>query len=86
MKKSKQEIKNRILSFSKKRAYDKSLSASEVTKDLFTDVWKNYVDDVRTVAGELQNSKLVRMAKHQKEMHLDNKKRSVRISLVDSNK
>ena len=84
MKKSKQEIKNRILAFTKKRGPDKSVCPSEVTKDLFTDVWRDHVDDVRTVAGELQNQRLIKITQKGKEISLNDAKGPIRLSIYHS--
>lgn len=58
MKKSKQEIKNRILSFTKKRLPDSPVSTSEITRDLFSDVWKNHLDEVKSKASDFKNRKI----------------------------
>lgn len=81
MKKSKQKIKNRILSFTKKRGPDKSISPSEVTKDLFTDVWKDHVDEVRTVAGKMERERLIRITKDGENVSLKDTKDPVRLTL-----
>ena len=86
MKKSKQEIKNRILTFTKKRGPEKSVCPSEVTKDLFSDVWRDHVDDVRTAAGELQNQKLIKITQGGKEIRLDKAKGPIRLSIADNEK
>ncbi|SMO93034.1 DUF3253 domain-containing protein [Gracilimonas mengyeensis] len=86
MKKSKQEIKNRILTFTKKRGPEKSVCPSEVTKDLFSDVWKDHVDDVRTAAGELQSERLISITQKGKEIKLDKAKGPIRLSIVDERK
>lgn len=82
MKKSKKEIKNRILAFTKKRATEKSVSASEVAKDLFSDVWKDHVDEVRTMAGELQSEKLISITQNKKEIRVDKASGPIRLSLL----
>lgn len=86
MKKSKQEIKNRILTFTRKRGSQKSVCPSEVTKDLFSDVWRDHVDEVRTVAGELQNQKLIRVTQGGKDVRIDDAKGPIRFSSVDEKK
>ena len=83
MNKSKQEIENRILSFTKKRGPNKSVCPSEVTKDLFSDVWRDHVDDVRNVAGELQNKRLIKITQGGKEVRLDKAKGPIRFSIND---
>lgn len=59
MKKSKQEIKGRILSLTKKKGPAKSVSPSQVARDLFADVWRDHLDEVRNMAGELQSEKMI---------------------------
>ncbi|WP_020402682.1 DUF3253 domain-containing protein [Gracilimonas tropica] len=81
MKKSKQEIKNRILTFTRQRGPEKSVCPSEVTKDLFSDVWRDHVDDVRTVAGELQSENLIKITQRGKEVRLDEAKGPIRLSV-----
>ncbi|MAO63843.1 MAG: hypothetical protein CL666_02465 [Balneola sp.] len=80
MKKSKNEIKNRILAFSKKHRSQEQISPTEVTKNLFTDVWRDHVDGVRKVAGELQNARLVKITKGGKKIALDDSGNSLRLS------
>lgn len=81
MKKSKREIKNRILSFTKKRVLEKSISPSEVTKDLFSDVWKDHVDEVRTVAGEMQSERLISITQGGNEVPKKKAKGPIRLKL-----
>lgn len=87
MKKSKQENKGRILPMKKKRGKDESVSPTEVTKDLFTDIWKDHVDEVRTMAGELQSEKLASLKRKAKSVSvvLKNPKAPARLSLVKGN-
>jgi len=82
MKKSKQEIRNRILTFTKKRGPERSVSTSEVTRDLFSDVWKNHLDDVKNVAGELQNEKLIKITQNGQELRIDEAKGPIRLSIL----
>ena len=86
MKKSKQEIKNRILSFTKKREGDRSVSSTEVTKNLFTDIWKNHVDEVRTMAGELQSEKLFSLKQAAKKSLPKKAGKSIQLTLIHSDK
>lgn len=82
MKKSKQEIKNRLLSFTKKRKKEKSPTSSEVTRDLFSTVWKEHLDEVRTMAGELQSEKLAIFKAKGKKILLDDARQEVQLSLL----
>jgi hypothetical protein len=82
MKKSKQEIRNRILTFTKKRGPERFVSTSEVTRDLFSDVWKNHLDDVKNVAGELQNEKLIKITQNGQELRIDEAKGPIRLSIL----
>lgn len=86
MKKSKKEIRNRILTFTKKKGVEKSVSASEVAKDLFSDVWKDHVDEVRTMADELQNEKLISKSQDGEEIRVDKASGSIRLSLMKTPK
>ena len=86
MKKSKQENKGRILPMSNKRGRDESVSPAEVTKDLFTDIWKNHVDEVRTMAGNLQSEKLMSMTQKGKKICLNHTRGPIRLSIVNNDK
>ncbi|MDR9417813.1 hypothetical protein [Gracilimonas sp.] len=59
MKKSKQEIKGKILRFSKTKRYENDVSPTEVTKNLFSGIWKNHVDGERTSIKKLHKRKLI---------------------------
>lgn len=82
MKKSKQEIRNRILTFTKKRGPESSVCPSEVTRDLFSDVWRNHLDDVKNVAGELQNEKLIKITQKGRDVRIDEAKGPIRLSIL----
>lgn len=82
MKKSKQEIRNRILTFTKKRGLESSVCPSEVTRDLFSDVWRNHLDDVKNVAGELQNEKLIKITQKGRDVRIDEAKGPIRLSIL----
>lgn len=84
MKKSKQVNRSRILPMKRNRGQDDSVSPTEVTKNLFTDVWKDHVDEVRTMAGELQSEKLASITRKAKAVVLNQTKKSARLSLVKS--
>jgi hypothetical protein len=85
MKKSKQETKGRILKMTKTKKSDKSVSPTEVTKNLFADVWKDHVDEVRTMAGELQSEKLTNITKKGKALVLNKVKHPIQLSLLKRN-
>lgn len=63
MNKTKRELKSRILRFTKTRnqAKDK-VSTTEATRNLFTDIWKQSVDDVQAKAEEFKGKKLIKKA------------------------
>lgn len=84
MKKSKQENKSRILPMKKSRGQEDPVSPTEVTKNLFTDVWKDHVDEVRTMAGELQSEKLASITRKAKAVVLSQTNKSTRLSLIKS--
>ncbi len=84
MKKSKQENKSRILPMKKNRGQQDPVSPTEVTKNLFTDVWKDHVDEVRTMAGELQSEKLASITRKAKAVVLRQTKNPGRLSLLKS--
>ncbi|MFP8487614.1 DUF3253 domain-containing protein [Gracilimonas sp. Q87] len=84
MKKSEQEIRNRILTFTKKRGSKKSVCPSEVTRDLFSDVWRDHLDEVKDVAGKMQNENMIRITQNGKDITIDKAKGPVRLSLHDS--
>jgi hypothetical protein len=81
MKKSKQEIKSRILPMKRKDRQSESISPTEVTKNLFTDVWKDHVDEVRTMAGELQSEKLASITQKGSSISIDRARGPIRLSL-----
>lgn len=83
MKKSEQEIRNRILTFTKKRGPKKSVCPSEVTRDLFTDVWRDHLDEVKSVAGKLQNERMIRVTQNGEEVNIDKAKGPIRLSLYN---
>jgi hypothetical protein len=83
MKKSEQEIRNRILTFTKKRGPEKSVCPSEVTRDLFMDVWRDHLDDVKGVAKKMQNEKMIRITQDGKDISIDKAKGPIRLSLYD---
>lgn len=80
MKKSKKEIKSRILAFTKKRRSEDLMSPTVVTKNLFSDVWRDHVDGVRKVAGELQNARLIKIKRAGKEVALENSSSGIHLS------
>ena len=62
-----------------------SISPTEATKNLFADVWKDHVDEVRTMAGELQSEKLVSITRKAKAVSLDRVKNPIPLSLFTGN-
>ncbi len=84
MKKSKQENKGRILPMNKRKNRDESISPTKATKDLFTDVWQVHVDEVRSMAGELQSEKLASFTRKAKAVVLNQAKEPIRLSLFKS--
>jgi hypothetical protein len=85
MKKSEQEIRNRVLTFTKKRGPQKSVCPTEVTRDLFSDVWRDHLDEVKGVAGKMQNEKMIRVTQEMKDVSIDNAKGPIRLSLYNNN-
>lgn len=83
MKKSEQKIRSRILTFTKKRGPDKSVCPSEVTRDLFSDVWRDHLDEVKDVAGKMQNEKMIRITQKGKDVPIDKAKGPIRLSLYN---
>ncbi|MAL17328.1 MAG: hypothetical protein CL670_16225 [Balneola sp.] len=69
---------------SKKRGTDRPISTTEVTKDLFSNVWKEHVDEVRTMAGKLQSEKLFSVTHKRKSGPIGQSKNPVRLSLFGS--
>lgn len=59
MKKSKREINSRILQFRKTKSSEIDATPSEVTKNLFSGIWRNHVDGERTSLKKLRNRKLI---------------------------
>ncbi|MBD3616518.1 MAG: DUF3253 domain-containing protein [Gracilimonas sp.] len=86
MEKSKKEIRSRILSFTKQRSPEKSVSPSEVARDLFSNIWKDHLDEVRTMAGELQSEHLISVSQKSKDVRIDEAKGPIRLSLMKSDK
>ncbi len=81
MKKAKQEIKNRILSFTGKREADNKVTPSEVARDLFSGVWKEHLDEVRTMAGELQSEKLLKITRKGSDIRIDEARGPINLSM-----
>ena len=57
---------------------------SEVTRDLFTDVWRDHLDEVKSVAGKLQNEKMIRVTQNGEDVNIDKAKGPIRLSLYSS--
>jgi hypothetical protein len=81
MKKSKQEIKNKILTFTKQKRSEKSVSSSEVTRNLFSDVWNNHLDSVKAISGKFKNKRLVKTTQKRPDIRIDEGKGPVRLSI-----
>ncbi len=75
-------MKNHILSFGRNKKDEKPISSSEVTRDLFSNIWKEHLDEVRTMAGEIQSEKLASIKKHGKKILLKDTEKSVQLSLL----
>lgn len=56
MKKSKQETNARIIPFKKSHATHEADDVSEVTRSLFSDTWRTYLDQVSMAAIKLDPS------------------------------
>gem|GEM_PF-2502291 len=69
---------------SKKRINDRPISPTEMTKDLFSNVWKEHVDEVRMMAGKLQSEKLFSVTQKRKAGPIDQAKGPIRLSLFGS--
>ncbi len=81
MKESKQESKNRILSFTKQRRSERSIPSSEVTRDLFSDVWRDHLDNVKAMTGKFQNKKLIKTSQKEDDIRIDEAKGPIRLSI-----
>lgn len=82
MKKSNEEIKHKILSLTKDRGEDKSICPSEVARDLFSDVWEDHMDEVRSMAGELQALGKIKVLQKGRPVNIDQAKGPIRLSLL----
>lgn len=81
MKKSKQESKSRILNFTKQRRSEKSVPSSEVTRDLFSDIWRDHLDNVKAITGKIQNKKLIKTSQKRADIRIDEAKGPIRLSI-----
>lgn len=52
MKKSKEEVKSRILHLKNLRGPEKATDSSELTRSLFSETWRKYLDNTRKVVSE----------------------------------
>lgn len=82
MKRSKQEIKSHILQLTKKRGTGKSVSPSQVARDLFSDIWKDHLDEVRSMAGELQSERLISVTQNGKSVDPNKVKGPIEMTLL----
>lgn len=80
MKKSKEEIEHRILSLTRSRGSKSSVCPSDVARDLFSDVWREHMDEVRNVAGELQATGKIKILQSGKSVHIDQARGPIRLS------
>ncbi len=80
MKTSRREIKARILRLKSKRVIDRSVSMTEITRSLFSATWKNYIDDVKTVA-RLNKQNLIKITQKGKKLDPRKLKSPVNLSL-----
>lgn len=83
MKKSKEEIEHRILSLTRSRGREKSVCPSDVARDLFSDVWREHMDEVRNVAGELQAVGKIKILQSGKPVRIDQARGPIRLSVSD---
>lgn len=82
MKSSKEKIKQRILTFARRKGQEHPVSTSEVARDLFSGVWKNHLDNVRTTAGEFQKEQLTTLAKVGKKIKMETTGKKSQLKLV----
>ena len=75
MKKSKREKKARILPIKSKSKTEKIQNVSEVTRSLFSDAWRSYLDQVSMAAVKLDQD--VR-----RESELNTKKKQIKLTIV----
>lgn len=74
MKKSKTVHKANILELAQKKSVEEIMRSSEVTRSLFSETWRVYLDEVSMVSVKMKTS-----AKEK----IDSSKKPVRLSLVD---
>ncbi|SFH78570.1 DUF3253 domain-containing protein [Halpernia frigidisoli] len=55
-------IRNAHLKFAKDRGFEKTFCPSEVARELFPDIWREKMDEVRNVAQELINENLIEVS------------------------
>lgn len=48
------------------------------------DVWRDHLDDVKDVAGKMQNEKMIRITQNGKDISIDKAKGPIRLSLYDN--
>jgi hypothetical protein len=82
MKSSKENIKQRILTFARMKGPEHPVSTSEVARDLFSGVWKNHLDNVRTSAGEFQKEHLTTLARVGKKIKMETTGKKSHLKLV----
>lgn len=75
MDKKKSKFRARILKLNPERKTAKAVNASEVARSLFSETWRNYLDDVKLVAVTL-NKKSARKIKEKRKKSGSKKDRS----------
>lgn len=81
MKKSKPESKARIHTLRTSKATDEVTDASEMTRRLFTDTWRSYLDQVQMAAVKLNRTAKDAMKVEKEQEQLDRSKGPVRLYL-----
>lgn len=74
MNKSKIESKSNILQLAQKRSVKEIKRSSEMTRTLFSETWRVYLDEVNMVSVKMKKAK---------DPKIDNSRGPVRLSLVD---
>lgn len=83
MKKSKKGIKTKILPLeAKRRVRSKTKNISEVTRSLFAETWRNYLDEVSMVSIKVKEKGTKGAKSLKKEVKLKKSKKLKKLSLV----
>lgn len=48
------------------------------------DVWRDHLDEVKDVAGKMQNERMIRITQNGKDISIDKAKGPIRLSLYDN--